>query len=53
MAHSLDIDVIAEGVETAEQQQFLLDNGCKNYQGYLFSRPLPLAAFELLLRENA
>jgi diguanylate cyclase (GGDEF)-like protein/PAS domain S-box-containing protein len=51
MAHSLDIDVIAEGVETAEQQQFLLDNGCKNYQGYLFSKPLPLAGFESLLRK--
>jgi len=53
MARSLDIDVIAEGVDSAEQQKFLLDNGCKNYQGYLFSRPLPLAAFELLLRQNA
>jgi diguanylate cyclase (GGDEF)-like protein/PAS domain S-box-containing protein len=52
MAHSLDINVIAEGVETAEQQQFLLDNGCKNYQGYLFSKPLSLPAFESLLRQN-
>lgn len=52
MTQSLDIHVIAEGVETTEQQQFLLDNGCKNYQGYLYSKPLPLAAFEALLRQT-
>lgn len=51
MAHSLDINVIAEGVETAEQQQFLLDNGCTHYQGYLFSKPLPIDEFEALLRK--
>lgn len=50
MAHSLDINVIAEGVETAEQKQLLLDNGCTYYQGYLFSKPLPIDAFEALLR---
>lgn len=49
MAHSLDIDVIAEGVETAEQQQFLVDNGCTQYQGYLFSKPVPIDEFEALL----
>lgn len=52
MAHSLDITVIAEGVETAEQQQFLLDNGCTHYQGYLFSKPVPIDAFEALLRQS-
>jgi EAL domain-containing protein (putative c-di-GMP-specific phosphodiesterase class I) len=49
MAHSLDFDVIAEGVETQEQKQYLLDNDCTKYQGYLFSKPLPLGEFEALL----
>jgi EAL domain-containing protein (putative c-di-GMP-specific phosphodiesterase class I) len=52
MAHSLDINVIAEGVETAEQKQLLLDNGCTYYQGYLFSKPVPIDAFEALLRRS-
>ncbi len=52
MAHSLDIDVIAEGVETAEQKQYLLDNGCTDYQGYLFSKPVPIEAFEALLNKS-
>lgn len=45
MANSLNVDVIAEGVETEEQQAFLLDNGCKQYQGYLFGRPVPIEEF--------
>jgi EAL domain-containing protein (putative c-di-GMP-specific phosphodiesterase class I) len=52
MAHSLDIDVIAEGVETVEQRQYLLDKGCMHYQGYLFSKPVPIDEFELLLRKS-
>lgn len=52
MAHSLRIDVIAEGVETEEQRKFLLDNGCLHYQGYLFSKPLPIDEFEALLIKN-
>jgi diguanylate cyclase (GGDEF)-like protein/PAS domain S-box-containing protein len=50
MAHSLSLEVIAEGVETEEQRQFILDNGCEQFQGYLFGRPVPLAEFEALLR---
>ncbi|MFT6926726.1 MAG: diguanylate cyclase (GGDEF)-like protein [Psychromonas sp.] len=50
MAANLGINVIAEGVETAEQRQFLLDNGCFYYQGYLFSKPLPIEKFEPILK---
>jgi diguanylate cyclase (GGDEF)-like protein/PAS domain S-box-containing protein len=45
LAHSLGMAVIAEGVETAGQLAFLASHGCHAYQGYLFSRPLPLLAF--------
>lgn len=48
IAHSLDISVMAEGVETVEQRQYLLDNGCTHYQGYLFGKPLPIDEFETL-----
>jgi diguanylate cyclase (GGDEF)-like protein/PAS domain S-box-containing protein len=50
MAKSLSLDIIAEGVETEEQLQFLLNKGCTSYQGYLFSRPLPIMQFEELLK---
>src|SRR5690606_21376111 len=40
MAHNLGMEVIAEGVETTEQQNFLINHGCKIMQGYLFSRPV-------------
>lgn len=52
MAHSLGLDVIAEGVEAEEQRQFLMDNGCLHYQGYLFSKPVPIGEFESLLRKG-
>jgi diguanylate cyclase (GGDEF)-like protein len=41
MAHTLKLQVIAEGVETQAQLDFLVNNGCDLYQGYLFSRPVP------------
>ena len=49
LADSLGLDCIAEGVETEAQRDFLAGQGCHAYQGYLFSRPLPVAAFEAFL----
>jgi len=46
MANSLEMEVIAEGVETEAQHAFLKHAGCKLYQGYLFGRPMSLAEFE-------
>ncbi|WP_332813351.1 bifunctional diguanylate cyclase/phosphodiesterase [Ramlibacter sp.] len=49
LAHSLDLDVIAEGVETPEQRDFLARQGCLSYQGYLYSPPLPVAELEAFM----
>jgi len=53
LAQSMDLKLIAEGVETEEQRHMLAIKGCANCQGYLFSRPLPLDAFVAFLRESA
>jgi len=52
MAQSLELDVIAEGVETEEQRQLLLNKGCTHFQGYLFSKPVPIEQFEALLKQS-
>ncbi len=50
LGRNLGLGVIAEGVESGAQRDFLAANGCQNYQGYLFSRPLPLHEFEKFVR---
>jgi len=50
MAQNFRLNVIAEGVETEAQLAFLKQNGCMAYQGYLFSKPVPVAEFEALAR---
>lgn len=48
MAHSLGLTVIAEGVETADQRDVLIENGCDQAQGYWFAKPLEVDEFERL-----
>jgi diguanylate cyclase (GGDEF)-like protein len=52
LAHSLKLKVVAEGVETEGQLALLVANHCDEIQGYFFSRPLPVADIERLLREG-
>ena len=52
LAHNLNMQVIAEGVETREQVQFLTERGCDEMQGYFFSRPVSAGEFTELLRER-
>ena len=50
LARELNLRVVAEGVETKEQLQFLRSRQCHEYQGYLCSRPAPPEAFAILMR---
>jgi diguanylate cyclase (GGDEF)-like protein/PAS domain S-box-containing protein len=52
MGHSLNLRVVAEGVETEGQLDYLRQHDCDEIQGYFFSRPVPASAFEAMLREN-
>lgn len=49
LIHNIDLPVIAEGVESAEQAQFLLNAGCVHAQGYYYAKPMPIADFESLM----
>ena len=53
LGDSLGFSVIAEGVETQGQREFLIENGCHQFQGYLFSKPVPADAFERFVRSAA
>ncbi len=52
MARGLGLTVTAEGVETSAQMNFLKMHGCDQFQGYLFSRPLPMSKFTALLAQK-
>ncbi len=52
MARALNLSVVAEGVETAEQRDYLIELGARYAQGYFFARPMPAADFERYARER-
>jgi EAL domain-containing protein (putative c-di-GMP-specific phosphodiesterase class I) len=49
MANTMGLNVIAEGVETEAQQRLLLEEGCANFQGYFFGKPVPIDLFDAAL----
>jgi diguanylate cyclase (GGDEF)-like protein len=51
MAKNLNLNIIAEGVETEEQRQLLMKKGCAHFQGYLFGKPTPIEQFNELLKQ--
>ena len=53
LAQKLGLEVIAEGVETEEQARFLIDSGCNEIQGYLYSRPVEEDRFNRMLKDNS
>ncbi|MEM6485338.1 MAG: EAL domain-containing protein [Pseudomonadota bacterium] len=52
MANTLDLEVIAEGVETREIHDFLVQAGCRKFQGFLYSRPMPIEGFEEAMSQS-
>ena len=53
LGKALNLEIVAEGVETEMQKAFLLSEGCPEVQGFLYSRPLPSAEFRDFIRGNA
>ena len=53
LAGSMDLPVLAEGVETAELHRALARVGCQQFQGFYFGRPMPVEEFEAMVREHA
>ncbi|MCG7405819.1 bifunctional diguanylate cyclase/phosphodiesterase [Paenibacillus sp. ACRRX] len=53
LGHTMNMQVIAEGVENSDQLQFLQDHACDEIQGYFFSPPLPVESFEVMLRKQS
>ncbi|MCP4326380.1 MAG: EAL domain-containing protein [Alteromonadales bacterium] len=52
LANAMNLKVIAEGVETIEQKEFLQEKGCNEIQGYLYSKPIPADEIEIYLKKN-
>lgn len=52
LGNALGLSVLAEGVETKEQKDFLIESGCTKFQGYFFSKPLTIIQFEYYLQNN-
>jgi len=52
LGENLDLQLLAEGVENIEQREFLINNGCKNIQGYLYSKPVKMDEYESLININ-
>ena len=52
MVHMLGMEIIAEGVETKDQADFLRSQGCSMMQGFFFCRPMPLQEFEQKMKEG-
>lgn len=52
LAHNLGLSVIAEGVETEDQHQFLADEGCVSFQGHLYHKPLAAQTIKSFLRDD-
>jgi len=53
LAKSLNLRIIAEGVETKEQRDFMIENGCNAIQGYFYSKPIPANKLEEILKKDS